>query len=262
MRIAIVGRRNVGKSTLANRFAKKERVVVSMQPGTTRDAVEIPCRLKKGFFIAIDTAGLRKKGKEQATTDLWSRQRTQQAIRSADVVLFLLDALEKVGEVDKRIAAEVVECGIPCVICINKWDLARGKASAEDYDKYVARALPALSFAPISFVSALQGTNVAKTLDLARELFRQAHTRVPTAELNAVVRRICETHLPRSLGPGLARIYYATQIGTAPVRIVIFVNDPRHFSRQYLQFLKHRLRNVLPFAEIPIMLVLKSRSGT
>lgn len=262
MRLAIVGKQNVGKSTLANRFAKKERVVVSPLPGTTRDAIEIPCRYKNSFFVVIDTAGFRKKGKEQATTDLWSRQRAQQAIRSADVVLFLIDAVEKIGMVEKSIAAEIVERGIPCVICINKWDMVRGEASARDYDKYVARTLPSLSFAPISFISALQGTNVTKTLDLARDLFRQAHTRVPTAELNAVVHRICDAHLPGSTGAGLARVYYAAQIGTAPVRIVLFVNDPRSFSAQYVRFLEHKLRNELPFAEIPIKLILRGRSRT
>ncbi|MDQ7779805.1 MAG: ribosome biogenesis GTPase Der [Planctomycetota bacterium] len=259
IRIAVLGRQNVGKSTLVNRLARQERVLVDSTPGTTRDAVEVRCGTGDAAFIAVDTAGLKKKGTAQTTIDLWSRHRTFMALRQADVALFLTDATEKIGEIDKRIAADIVENTVPCVVCVNKWDLARGKAVSSDYRAYLDRMLPALSFAPISVMSALDGTNVANTVKVARELVKQSRTRIGTGQLNQVLRRITESYSPQSVDMGLARVYFATQVGVAPVHIVLFVNNPRKFSRRYLSFLKQRLRSMLPFAEVPIRLSLRGR---
>jgi len=263
MKLAIVGRRNVGKSTFINAIAGQERVIVSEIPGTTRDAVDVQFVRDGHTFVAIDTAGLQKKGKIADDIEFYSFHRAELSIRRADVVLFLLDAESDVSQVDKRLGSYIAEQHKPCVVVVNKWDLAKDRTTTEAYGDYLMKTLPGLDYAPVAFMTAKEGKNVQSVIDLSLSLFKQAQTRVPTAELNAVVEDLMGETVPKPKhGTGAVKIYYATQVSTAPPTIIFFVNDPTRVTPAYERFLINRLRDRLPFPEVPLRLLFRSHRGT
>lgn len=263
MKVAVVGKRNAGKSTFINALAGEERVIVSEVPGTTRDAVDVRFEKDGRTLVAIDTAGVRKRRKIADNVEFYSLARAARSIRRADVVLFMIDAALPVGQVDKRLARYVAEEFKPCVIVINKWDLATGKATPEDYGEYLGKILPEVRYAPVSFTTANTSRNVLGTIDLASNLFKQACTRVGTGRLNQLLKEALDVRGPsRKRGQKAPKIYYATQVSTAPPTLVLFVNDPKAIRTEYQRFLLNRLRDLLPFPEIPIRLVLRPRRGT
>jgi GTP-binding protein len=261
MHLAVVGKRNAGKSTFINALAGQDRVIVSEVPGTTRDAVDVKFEKDGHTFMAIDTAGVRKRSKVSDDIEFYSMARAARSIRRADVVLLMIDAAEPLGQVDKRLARFIADEYKPCILVINKWDLARGKAGAEDYREYLDKMLRSVDYAPMSFVTANTGRNVAGTVDLASNLFKQARTRVSTGQLNQIVTDALATRGPRGNKQGVKhpKIFYATQVGTAPPTIALFVNDPRLMDTGYRRFLLNRLRDRLPYPEIPIRLLMKPR---
>jgi GTP-binding protein len=262
MKLAVVGRRNAGKSTLLNALAGEERVIVSEVPGTTRDAVDVRFELDGRTYVAIDTAGLRKKSKIADDIEYYGAHRAELSIRRADVVLFLIDATEDVGSVDKHLGGYITEQYKPCIIVINKWDLAKGRASSEDYGEYLRQMLPGLDYAPVAFTTARTGRNVQSVIHLAGSLFKQANTRVATADLNRVFRQAMEENAPRPKhGTGAVKLLYATQVAVCPPTVVLFVNDPGRITSGYERFLLNRMREMLPFAEVPIRLVYRGRGG-
>jgi len=262
MKLAVVGKRNAGKSTFINALAGEPRVIVSETPGTTRDSVDVRVELAGRPFILIDTAGIRKRKKLSGDIEFYSRHRALLAIRRADVVALMIDASVPVSQVDKDLAGRVVDAFKPVVIVVNKWDLAKGKAAGEDYAEYFAKTFPHLSFAPISLTTATEGLNVRQTVDLAEQLFRQANTRVPTGRLNEAVGRIVQLRGPsHKTGTKPPKILYASQVATAPPTIVCFVNDVRSFDQTYQRFLLNQLRRRLPFAEVPLRLLFRQRRG-
>lgn len=258
MRLAVVGRRNVGKSTLINTLAGEERMIVSEIPGTTRDSVDIRFELDGKVFVAIDTPGVRKRQKVEGTLEFYSLERAMGSIRGADVVLLLLDAREEVSQVDKKLGAYIAEEYRPCALVINKWDLAEGHEPRE-FEKYLRTQLPGLAYAPLSFMSAKDGGNVAETIALAGELFEQSRTRVPTAELNRVVQEASSSRSPTSKGGRHGKIYFATQVEVAPPTFVLFVNYPELFDAHYERYLANRLRDALPFSEVPLKFFYRMR---
>ncbi|GAG01410.1 unnamed protein product, partial [marine sediment metagenome] len=178
MKLAIVGKRNAGKSTFINALAGAERVIVSETPGTTRDSVDVTCELRGRRFTLIDTAGVRKRKKLSGNIDFYSHHRAMRSIRRADVVALMIDASVPVSQVDKQLAGLIAEQFKPVVIVVNKWDLAEGRAGGEDYAEYFAKTIPELRYAPISLTAAVEGHNVRETIRLAEQLFDQANTRV------------------------------------------------------------------------------------
>lgn len=258
-KIAIVGRRNVGKSSLVNRLTQTTRVVVSDLPGTTRDAVDVMLDRKGKNLILIDTAGMRKRSQMNEPLEYYSTVRTENAISRCDVVLLTLSAPEEIAKVDKQIAKLILEEYKPCVIAVNKWDLADGKTSVDDYIDYVRRMLPFITYAPITFMSAKDGLNVWKTVELCMEVAEQAAIRVPTAILNTVVQEAQKQRMPRGRKVGVPKIYYATQVGINPPTIVVFVNHTDYFGPGYTRYLTNRLRSHLDFPEIPIKLIYRER---
>jgi GTP-binding protein len=258
MRIAVVGKRNVGKSTLVNTLAKAERMVVSPIPGTTRDAVDVPLKIGAKFVIAVDTAGIRKKRKLDDSVEFFSRVRTESAIRTAGVVLFLLDATANITRVDKKLASYIIEHGRPCVIVVNKWDLA-GETPVEKFGKYIRKMLPNLSFAPIVFISALTGAKVLATVHVAAQLYEQASYRVGTGMLNRLIEEALVRRSPGSRKGPRPKIFYATQARVNPPIVVLFVNNPKLFAKRYLRYIESFLRDRLPFSEIPLIIKLKPR---
>jgi GTP-binding protein len=262
LKLAIVGRRNVGKSTFINCLAGEDRLIVSEVPGTTRDSVDVRFEKDGRVYVAIDTAGLRKKRKIADDVEYFGYSRAFRSIRRADVVLFFIDATVPIGEVDKRLGTYIVEQFKPCVLVVNKWDLAKGRASTEEYGAYFAKILPGLDFAPIAFTTAMQAKNVQSTLDLATTLHKQAGVRVSTAELNAHLEEILALRGPSpKRGAKRPKIFYGTQIGVRPPTLVLFVNDPAAITPEYQRFLLNRFRERLPYDEVPIRLLFRARRG-
>ncbi|KPK74371.1 MAG: hypothetical protein AMJ79_14345 [Phycisphaerae bacterium SM23_30] len=261
LKLAVVGRRNVGKSTFINSLVGQQRMIVSEVPGTTRDSVDVRCEKDGRAFIAIDTAGIRKKGKMlRNNIEFYSYTRALRSIRRADVVLLLLDALAMISQVDKKLARTVVDNYKPCILVVNKWDLAKDRATTGQFAEYISRLLTGLDYAPISFITATEGKNVQSLLDLAANLYKQAHAAVTTAQLNKALVAVTSERAPAARRKvGLPKIYYGTQVANAPPTLLLFVNNPAYLDENYQRYLINRLRDLLPFAEVPIRLLLRPR---
>jgi len=260
MKLAVVGKRNAGKSTFINAIAGQQRVIVSEKPGTTRDSVDVTVTCGDRAVTLIDTAGVRKKKSISGDIEFYSFSRAMRSIRRADVVALMIDASVPISQVDKSLAGVVAEQFKPVVLVVNKWDLAAGKAAGEDYQDYFSKTLPHLSYAPLSLTTATENVNVSGTIDLAEELFDQANTRVTTGRLNAVIKEILDLRGPsHKAGTRVPRIFYSSQVATAPPTIVCFVNDTRSFDAGYRRFLVNQFRLRLPFAEVPIRLMIRQR---
>jgi GTP-binding protein len=282
MLTAIVGKRNAGKSTLVNSIAElyegdSDRVIVSEVPGTTRDSVDVRFEKDGKTLIVIDTAGVRKK-RHMVTNDIeyYSFHRAQRSVRRADVVLMLLDGTEAISEPDKKLAQYIAEQFKPVIIVVNKWDLAMGYAreqhmankknepirDEELMDKFVeyARAeLKHLDYAPVAFITAKDGKNVQAVLDLSQHLFKQYNERVTTGRLNRAVKQIFEERVPPTKSGKRPKIFYATQIEVAPPTIALVVNNPDLVEANYQRFMINRFRELLPYPEVPIKLLIRAR---
>ncbi|MBP8911488.1 MAG: ribosome biogenesis GTPase Der [Phycisphaerae bacterium] len=261
MKIAIVGKRNAGKSSMVNAIAGSERVIVSEVPGTTRDAIDVRIEKDGKTLIVIDTAGVRKKGKMANDIEFYSNVRATKSVKRADVVWFLIDATEPVSQPDKVLARLIADEYKTCIIVVNKWDLAKDVAATGDYEEYLTKTLPSLKYAPISFTTAITGKNVQSTLDLSAELFKQATTQIGTGRLNRAfeIIRSERTGMRRSSAK-LPRIYYVTQVAVNPVTFMMFVNDPGLFDDNYRRFLAGRLRELLPIPEVPIRILARPKT--
>ncbi|MEY3143678.1 MAG: GTPase Der [Planctomycetota bacterium] len=259
MKIAIVGRRNAGKSTLINALAGEPRVIVSEIAGTTRDSIDVRFEMDGHAFVAIDTAGVRKRKSWVDDIEYYSHQRAKAAIERADVCVLLLDAREPVTQVEKRLALELVNQHKPTVIAVNKWDLVESKLKTSDYIDYLTQELFALEFAPLVFLSAAKGEGIGPLVKVCRNLFGQAHHRETTGRLNAVIKSILADRGPSSKLGTKAKIYYVSQIATNPPTIAIVVNKPELFEGAYERYLMNQLHEQLPFSEVPIKLVFSAR---
>jgi GTP-binding protein len=257
LKLAIVGKRNSGKSTLVNRLVGEERVIVSDLPGTTRDAVDVPFVHGDRAFVAIDTAGARKKSSLHDAIELFSYTRATQSIRRADVVLHLFDVREKISQVDKKLAAYCAEYYKPTILVANKVDLAP-QVDLGEWDAYIKQQLPLLDHAPVVFASALHGNQVPDLLDLAVELDEMNASRMPTRELNDTLHEARERLKPRSKSK-LPKLYYATQIRTKPATVLVFVNEPKLFQGQYERYLVNVLRKRFDLEEVQIRMIFRGR---
>jgi GTP-binding protein len=272
MKLAIVGKRNAGKSTLVNTLAGEDRVIVSEIAGTTRDAIDVRFTIEGRSLLAIDTAGLRRKKSFDQRIEWWALDRMEQAIDRSDVALFMIDATEPLSHVDHQVGMMLADRSKPCIIVVNKWDLAQGQAavgqqgargkpvSPEIYEAYIRKELKGLWYAPISFISAKVNDNVRETINLAFELQQQSGARMGTGALNRLVRSIVERQGPPSRDGSFAKVFYSAQIGVHPPTIALVVNKPNLFTQTYERFLLNRLRDASPFNEVPIKLVIKGRS--
>jgi GTPase len=260
IRLAVLGRPNVGKSTLLNRLLGDERFVASAMPGTTRDAVDETFEWRGRTFVLTDTAGLRKKRVVIDKVEVFSAQKALRTVEKSDVVVVLTDATDLGVDQDARIAAEAEERGRAVILVVNKWDLVRDKDSeAARLRDEAARHLQHVGFAPMVFVSALDGTRVNKILELAVALYEQSATKIPTPELNQWVQEMQDEH-PAPLWRGFpVRFSYAWQSGTHPIRITIQCNRPAAVDDSYKRFLLGRLRERFRL-EVPVRLIFKQKS--
>lgn len=262
MKIAAVGKRNVGKSTFINCLANDNRMIVSEVPGTTRDSVDVYFEHNNKSFIAIDTAGLRKKKSLADSIEFYSYARAQQTIRRADVVLLFIDSTARVSMVDKQLARYILDQHKPCVVVVNKWDLTQKRVFTENFGEYLDRVLVGMPFAPRAFITAKTGRNVRRLIDVCQGLFTQANTRVTTGELNRVINDALTRQPPPARENRRARIYFATQVDVAPPTIILFCNDPKLFGQSYQRYLLNFCRDALPFSEVPIKILLRRRGQT
>ncbi len=259
VRVAVVGRPNVGKSSLVNALVGTPRVVVDARPGTTRDAVDTWLRHRDRPFVLVDTAGLRRRAKVREALEFYSARRVQQALARCHVAVLVVDASQGVTDQDQRIAREVVERGKALVVAANKWDLVKGPL-AEERAKQLYHALRHVSFAPVLFTSALTGRGVPRVLDAALRADRAHALRVPTGPLNRAVEAAEAAHPAPADARGRAlKIYYATQVAVRPPTVALFVNHPELATEAYLRHLEARLRERFDFEGTPLRFVLRAR---
>lgn len=258
MKLAVVGRQNVGKSTFVNAIAQEERVIVSEVPGTTRDAVDVIFEKDGRKFVVIDTAGIQQKTRVKSSVEFYSQVRTEDAVRRSDVTLLMLDATQEITRAEKRLGDFIAEAGRICIIVANKWDLTGGKVTTEAYADYLYDRLRGLRYAPISFITAKDSRNIQATIDLAQSLYKKSLQRVGTGELNRVLQAVRKHHRPRSRGKS-PRLFYATQVAVGPPTFLIFVNDPDLFPEDYQRYVESAFREALGFEEIPLRVHYRAR---
>ena len=262
IKIAIVGRPNVGKSSFVNALLGEERVIVSEVPGTTRDAIDTPLKYGGNQYILIDTAGIRKKSRIKEPSEKYSVIRSLKSIERADVVIIMLDATEGVNEQDQRIAGYVHEQGKASILVVNKWDLVeKDEHTMNKFDKDIREELKFMAYCPILYISAVTRKRIYKVLELADFVAEQHMRRISTAELNQVVNEALLLNPLPGGGGHKVKILYSTQVSIAPPTFVFFANKPElvHFS--YLRYLENELRKNFGFEGAPIKMILRKREA-
>ena len=261
LKLAVVGRRNAGKSTFVNQLAKEDRVIVSEIPGTTRDSVDVRIERDGKALLVIDTAGVRKRTSMATDVEYYGLHRAERSIRRADVTLLFFDARLRISRVDKRLTEYILENHKPAIFVVNKWDLVKESMTMAKMGEYVQKVFRMLDFVPIAFVTAKSGKNANRLLHLARELHKQAGERMTTGSLNRLIREAMDrTPPPTRMGARQGKVYYVAQVATEPPTIAFVVNEPDLFDETYLRYLIKAIRDNGPFGEVPIKIILKPRS--
>ncbi len=259
MRAAIVGRRNVGKSTFVNVLAQTDRMIVSETPGTTRDSVDVRFELDGKAFVVIDTPGLRKTKSVRTDIEFYSMTRAHESIRRAHVVLLFFDATEPISRVDKQLCGYINDRFKPCLFVVNKWDLYHGKVGSQEWVTYLRDEFRTLHHVPVAFVTAKNGKNVKSVMNHAQMLFKQSRERITTGTLNTIIQAAQERNPPPVYKNRRPKILYASQIGTEPPTLALVCSNPAAFSASYHRYLIGVLRDELPFPEVPIRLIFQGR---
>ena len=261
MKIAIVGRPNVGKSALLNALLGEERVIVNETPGTTRDAIDTILDFQGQSVLLIDTAGIRRRGRFGDGVERYSVVRALRAIERADIALLVIDASEPLTAQDLHIGGYIHQMAKGIILVVNKWDLAQEKDTPE-WDKMIRSKLRFAPYAPIVYTSAITGKGVEKVMPQAFQVYQERLKRLPTAEVNSVVRRAIAAHSPTRSGSKPTKILYATQAEVNPPTFVFFVNDTKSIHFSYQRYLENKLRESFGFTGTPLRLVFKSRSDS
>jgi GTP-binding protein len=263
IQVAVVGRPNVGKSSVVNRLLGEERSVVAPESGTTRDAIDSPLRHKGLTLNFIDTAGLRKRTKVKDEVEFYSSLRSERAVERADVCVLVVDAADGLHVQDLRVASQSWDRGTGLIVAVNKWDLIEEKDAntSERGRAIVVERAPFLGAVPFVYMSALTGLRVRRVLDLILEVAAARTRRIPTAEVNRVLGDLVGRQQPPQSGGREVKILYGSQVGTAPPAFAIVVSDPHAVSESYQRFLVNGFRDAWEFTGVPIRLRLRARKG-
>lgn len=262
-RVAIVGRPNVGKSTLLNAVLGEERAVVSEVPGTTRDAIDSLVVYEERRYLFTDTAGIRRRGKIDRGIEGYSVARSLRAIGRSDVAVLLLDAEEGITEQDTKIAGIVIRQGRACLLMVNKWDLRQGEAQArQTFEKDLKRRFPFLAWAPVLFGAAVKPDSLRRLFPLIDEVFASFSKRIPTGQLNQFLQNVLEVHpLPSRKGKPeqITKSAFMTQVAVQPPVFALFVGHPENVKAAYLRFLENQIRDTYGFSGTPIRLLVRKK---
>lgn len=262
-RVAIVGRPNVGKSTLLNAVLGEERAVVSEVPGTTRDAIDSLVVYEERRYLFTDTAGIRRRGKIDRGIEGYSVARSLRAIGRSDVAVLLLDAEEGITEQDTKIAGIVIRQGRACLLMVNKWDLRQGEAQArQTFEKDLKRRFPFLAWAPVLFGAAVKPDSLRRLFPLIDEVFASFSKRIPTGQLNQFLQNVLEVHpLPSRKGKPeqITKSAFITQVAVQPPVFALFVGHPENVKAAYLRFLENQIRDTYGFSGTPIRLLVRKK---
>jgi GTPase len=262
--IAVIGRPNVGKSSLVNRLLREERMIVSELPGTTRDAVDALLMWHRRRFRIVDTAGMRRPGRVARSGQIESVSvlLARRAMESADVAVLVVDATEGVTDQDAAIAGEAEQAGCGIIVAANKWDLMKGdgRDRAKEFDEELRRRVKFLDYVPVLHISAITGERTPRLLETIDQVAAARTTRVKTSELNTLIQRVASAHPPPSRGRTETRILYAAQTGVAPPTFVVFTNVATRFHFSYERFLVNKLRESFGFVGTPIRLKVRRRT--
>lgn len=259
-KFAIVGKPNVGKSSLLNRLLGEERAIVSPIPGTTRDAIDTHLEYEQLSLTLIDTAGIRRRGRVEPGVEKFSVIRTMQAIERADVVLLMVDAIVGITAQDAHIAGYILDARKSVIVLVNKWDaIPKDTQTMDRYTRQIRTELKFLSFVPLLFISAKTGQRVDQVIPLALRVHEERLVRLTTSQLNQILHKAQEEHPAPSHGGRQLRIYYGTQVRSDPPTFLLYVNDPKLVHFTYQRYLENRVRQVYNFLGTPIYLVFKPR---
>ena len=261
IKVAIVGKPNVGKSSILNCLVGEERSIVTSIPGTTRDNIDTKINVDGKDFILVDTAGLRRKSKVSSNIERYATTRAISAIEKADVVLFVVDALEEISDQDQKIASLIKRRSKASIILVNKWDLIKNKSSTtmNKLEEQILRRLHFVDYSKVLFISAVEKKNINKIWSLVNEVYTNYERRIPTGKLNKTLEDVILLVSPPSKKGKLLRIYYATQAGVKPPEVVFFVNDSELISKQYERFLEKEIHKSFNFSGTPVKLVFRNK---
>ena len=261
IRIAIVGKPNVGKSSIVNALLNKERVIVSDVSGTTRDSIDSKVKYEGEEFILVDTAGIRKKSKVDWGIEKFAVDRSIRAIRNCDVAILVIDATEGISEQDKKIAGTIVDAGKALVLAINKWDLIEDKQSStiNKFEKQIETDIPFLSYVPKLFISAKTKQRLVNIYKLSKEVYAENSKRVTTSLLNKVIMDAVSMNPPTSIRGKRLKIFYVTQVKANPPTFVLFINNEDLLKDNYTKYLENKLREAFGFKGSPIKISAKEK---
>jgi GTPase len=262
LRVAVIGRPNVGKSSLVNRILGEERLVVSEIAGTTRDAIDTPLNYHGRRMIFVDTAGLRRQSRVDDGIEFYSALRSRRAIDRADICLLVIDATEGLHNQDLKIAALAWETGRALIIVVNKWDLAEKETnSARDFERECEAKAPFLKFVPFIFLSALSGQRVAKLLSVILDVDAERKKRITTSQVNTTLEALVARKQPPQASGREVKLNYATQVETAPPTIAVFGNNPDLVQEHYIRYLHNGFREAWGFTGNPLRIVMRRKSA-
>jgi GTPase len=261
IRVAVIGKPNVGKSSFVNRLLNEDRMVVSPVAGTTRDAIDSPLRYHGRQLVFIDTAGLRRQARLKEDVEFYSTLRTERAIERADICVLLIDAQEEISVQDLKVAEKAWDLGRGLIIIANKWDLVDEKEtnSAVAYERHIHERAPQLRWVPVLFTSALTGQRVQKALDLILEVDAQRKRRISTSQVNEILEQLAQRQQPGHVQGRPVKFYYATQTDAEPPIFVIFTNQPKGVSESYTRYLINGFRAAWGFTGSPMWLRFRAR---
>jgi GTP-binding protein len=261
MRIALAGRRNVGKSSLTNYLCGSKRVIVSDMAGTTRDAVDVHLKWGGQDFTLVDTAGLRKKNQTEDSIEFFSVHRTFGALYRSDLGILMIDAEQGISQVDQKLSKWFSDHYKPCIIVVNKWDLAEEKTTKEEYDHYIRNKMPGLAYAPLIYTSVRDGIGIDSLFNTIQNIVEQMQIEVPTGKINDILHEAQEQKRPRRAQGTVAKLFYASQLKKSPPTFLVFGKSTHNVGADYRRYLAQYFRKHLGMPSLPVQFVFKNRTS-